>query len=69
MKALKDFRTNLNLTQSEMASKMEVSLSYYIKVEQDTAKAGRGFIESFRQAFPNESTDIFFGGDDDDKDC
>ena len=63
MKSLKDFRARKNLTQLQLANKLNVSLSYYIKVEQGIVKAGRGFIEKFIQAFPDESSDMFFGGD------
>lgn len=63
MKSLKDFRVRKNLTQAQLANKLNVSLSYYIKVEQGLAKAGRGFIEKFIKAFPEESSDMFFGGD------
>lgn len=63
MKQLKEFRVQKNLTQHQLAIKLNVSPSYYIKVEQGTAKAGRGFIEKFVKAFPGESTDMFFGGD------
>ena len=67
MKSLRDVRDSLALTQREMASRMKTSLSYYIKVETGAAEAGRGFIMHFHDAFPNISTDIFFGGDTDDK--
>ena len=63
MEQLKSFRVRKNLTQHQLAIKLNVSPSYYIKVEQGIAKAGRGFIEKFVKAFPDESTDMFFGGD------
>ena len=63
MRQLKDFRVRNNLTQIELAEKLKVSLSYYTKVEQGLVKAGRGFIEKFVQTFPNESSDMFFGGE------
>lgn len=63
MKQLKDFRVSKKLTQQQLAIKLNVSPSYYIKVEQGIVKAGRGFIEKFVKAFPDESIDMFFGGD------
>lgn len=63
MKQLKDFRVSKRLTQIQLANMLNVSPSYYIKVEQGVVKAGRGFIEKFVKAFPNESSDLFFGGD------
>ena len=66
MKSLKDFRARENLTQHQIADKLNISLSYYIKVEQGLVKPGRGFIEKFIRAFPGESSDMFFGGDSND---
>lgn len=63
METLRDFRTRKNLTQRQLAIKLNISPSYYIKVEQGMVKAGRGFIEKFIQTFPGESADMFFGGD------
>ena len=63
MKQLKDFRVSKKLTQHQLAKRLNVSPSYYIKVEQGIVKAGRGFIEKFVEAFPDESADLFFGGD------
>ena len=63
MKALKDFREKKQLSQQQIAMRLDVSPSYYIKVEQGVVKAGRGFIEKFIKAFPEESSDMFFGGD------
>ena len=63
MNELRDFREERNLTQHQLAIKLNVSLSYYIKVEQGIAKAGRGFIEKFVKAFPEASADMFFGGE------
>ncbi len=49
-------------TQTEAANLLNVSFSYYVKVENGTVKAGRGFIEAFKKVYPLETTDIFFGG-------
>ena len=62
MKQLKDFREQHNLTQRELAIMLDVSPSYYIKVEQGIVNAGRGFIEKFINTFPDASADMFFGG-------
>ena len=63
MASLKEFRVRKNLTQKQLAIKLKVSPSYYRKIEQGIVKAGRGFIEKFIHAFPDESSDMFFGGD------
>lgn len=62
MKSLRDFRVKKNLTQRQLAIRLNVSPSYYIKIEQGLVKPGRGFIEKFIQAYPDESSDMFFGG-------
>ena len=49
-----------NLSQEAAAELFGVSASYYIKVETGYCKAGRGFIERFRQLFPKEDISIFF---------
>lgn len=66
MKRLRSFREEKNLTQIQIANKLNVSPSYYIKVEQGVVKAGRGFIEKFIKAFPDESPVMFFGGEEND---
>lgn len=47
-------------TQADAANLFNVSFSYYVKIEEGTVKAGRGFIEKFKKVYPCESTDIFF---------
>ncbi|MBO3446380.1 helix-turn-helix transcriptional regulator [Clostridium sp. CCUG 7971] len=60
MKDLIDFRISLKLTQREMANEIGVSKSYYQKVEGSFKKPGRGFIEKFKETFPNKDIGIFF---------
>lgn len=57
---LYEIRKLNNLSQAEAAALFGVSPSYYIKVETGYCKAGRGFIERFRQLFPLEDISIFF---------
>lgn len=61
MATLFEFRNNLNLTQREMAEKMNISKSYYEKVEKGFKKPGRGFLEKFKTTFPEGDINIFFG--------
>ena len=58
MKQLKEFRDKKNLTQQQIAIKLNVSPSYYIKVEQGNAKAGKGLIDKFIKAFPDDRFEI-----------
>lgn len=60
METLLEFRNSQNLTQRQMAKKMNVSKSYYEKVEKGFKKPGRGFLEKFKKAFPNGDMNIFF---------
>ncbi len=54
MEQLKKFRIEKNYTQQQFAIKLNVSPSYYIKVEQGIAQPGKGFIDKFLKAFPND---------------
>ncbi|MEG2353724.1 MAG: helix-turn-helix transcriptional regulator [Clostridium sp.] len=60
MRDLIKFRNSLNLTQEEMAIKIGVSKSYYSKIERGFKKPGRGFIEKYKETFPNKDINIFF---------
>lgn len=60
MNALIEFRNEQNLTQKEIAKKIKVSKSYYEKVEKGFKKPGRGFLEKFKEAFPDIDMNIFF---------
>lgn len=60
MKSLAEFRKKKNLTRKEMAELLEVSESYYRKVEGGFRKPSYNFIRKFKAAFPDENIDIFF---------
>lgn len=60
MDELKNIRSGLELSQSAMAQRIGVTLSYYQKVEQGVVPAGAGFIRLFKVAFPKISADLFF---------
>lgn len=58
---LAKLRNSMNYSQEKMASKIGVSYSYYIKVENNKADASKNFMRKFKVAFPNENIDnIFF---------
>ena len=57
---LYEIRRLNGLSQEAAAALFGVSASYYIKVETGYCKAGRGFIERFRELYPNEDINIFF---------
>jgi len=58
---LAEFRKLMNFSQEKMASKIGVSYSYYVKVENNKADASKNFMIKFKTAFPNENIDnIFF---------
>ncbi len=58
MKQLKQFRTKRNFTQQQIAIRLDVSPSYYIKVEQGIAQPGKGFIDKLLKAFPDDYFEI-----------
>lgn len=60
MKYLLQIRKQLGLTQAKMANRLDLSTSYYQKVEGDFVKPGRGFIEKFKIAFPDEDLNLLF---------
>ena len=61
MQTLKEFRLSSGYSQEVMAQKVGVTLSYYTQIERGHAKAGRGFMQKLKTAFPEISIDdIFF---------
>ncbi|EGT4969104.1 TPA: helix-turn-helix transcriptional regulator [Clostridioides difficile] len=60
MKELSKFRKKLGLTQKQLAERIGISKSYYSKIEGNFKKPGRGFLEKFKNTFPNEDMNIFF---------
>ena len=56
--SIRQYREGRSLTQGEMAERLGLSESYYIKVESGHCKAGRGFISKLYKAFPNVNWDV-----------
>ena len=60
MPSLKEFRKSRKLTQERMAKKIDVSLSFYTKVESGYRRPSRTFLNNFKSAFPDFDMNIFF---------
>jgi putative transcriptional regulator len=61
MNGLRNFRSTIGISQYNMARKMDVSMSFYEKIERGHAKASRGFMCKLKEAFPKANIDeIFF---------
>ena len=60
MKDLASIRKKLNLTQAEMADKLDISFSYYQKIENGYRKPSYNFINKFTEIFPEVDVSIFF---------
>lgn len=60
MKTLCDFRKQLGLTQIEMAKKLNVSYSYYTKIENENKPPSYNFIKRLKEIYPEINTNIFF---------
>lgn len=65
MQILLKIRKQLGLTQAEMATRLNISTSYYQKIERKFVKPGRGFIEKFMDQFPEEDINLLFINDND----
>ena len=63
MARLKEFRLEHGLSQDGFARKVDVTTSYYSQIERGFVKAGRGFMEKLKAAFPNASIDDIFFSD------
>lgn len=64
MQALKDFRTSTGYSQDSIARKINVTVSYYSQIERGHVRAGMGFVQKFKAAFPEVSIDEIFFSDD-----
>lgn len=54
-------RIQNNLTQKEMAQKLNTTLTFYSKIEMGVRNPSYNFIQKVKSAFPNENMDeIFF---------
>ncbi len=60
MDILKKFRESMNLTQSEFAKNIGVSVSFYIKIELGTRKPSREFISKLKAKYPEFDVNKFF---------
>ena len=62
MNSLVDFRVKKRFTQKQMSEKLDVTLSFYSKVETGIRNPSFNFIKKFKEVFPDSSVDeIFFG--------
>lgn len=59
MDSLKNIRKEMNLTQLEMANKLEISVSYYSKIENGSKMPSYNFIKRFSDEFPSLDANIF----------
>lgn len=57
---LKEFRESLGITQAKMASELQVSFSYYSKVEQGFKTPGFAFLKKLKAKFPEYDMNGFF---------
>jgi DNA-binding XRE family transcriptional regulator len=63
MKKLKLFRKNVALSQYDMARRLNISLSFYEKIERGHIQPSRAFMQKMKLIFPDISIDeIFFSG-------
>ena len=60
MNFLKEFRQSLNLTLQEFADNINVSKSYYEKIESGQRKPSREFMTRLKNKFPQFDVNIFF---------
>lgn len=58
--SLIEYRKKLGYTQEEMASKLEVSNSYYSKIESGHKNPSFNFISNIIRMYPNIDANIFF---------
>lgn len=59
MNNLKSFREAIGKTQDEMSTELNVSKSFYEKIESGERKPGREFIEKFKNKYPIIDVNIF----------
>ncbi len=59
MKTLKEFREAIGKTQEEMAQELEISKSFYEKVENGVRKPSRELIEKIKEIYPLLDVNIF----------
>ena len=59
-RALIEFRKSIDKTTEQMARKIGVSESYYLKIEYGQRNPSYNFISKFKRAFPKADIGIFF---------
>lgn len=59
MDTLKEFREAIGKTQEEMAKELEISKSFYEKIESNERKPGRELIEKIKKKYPLIDVNIF----------
>lgn len=60
MKELKEFRSIIGLTTSQIAANIGVSKSLYEKVENGHRKPSNNFLNKLKKKYPNFDINIFF---------
>jgi putative transcriptional regulator len=58
---LMEFRKLKNLSQSDMANRLNISTSFYIKIELGERNPSYNFIKKFKKTFECDIDKIFFG--------
>lgn len=57
---LKKFRTTLNISQNEMAKMLDITLSFYSKIELGLKNPSLKTIKKFKSVFPTANIDNIF---------
>lgn len=55
-----NFRKNNNLTQREMANILDITYSFYCKIERGVRKPSYNFLVKFKKSFSTASIDSIF---------
>lgn len=63
MQKLREFRDGVGISQYNMARRLDVSISFYEKIERGHTNASRGFMEKLKKAFPEVNIDEIFFSD------
>ncbi len=59
MNTFEDFRKAIGMTQEAMAKELEISKSFYEKIESGERKPGRELIEKIKKKYPLLDVNIF----------
>ena len=63
MQRLKEFRVSTGLSMCKMARILDVSLSFYEKIERAHIQPSRAFMQKMKRAFPDINIDSVFFSD------